>query len=111
LVPLPRDLEYQVAFGRRIRREFTDPSGSSFEAWIANPTDIIIGKLRAWDEGRSSKHPNDIYSILVFDLSGYSDITVDIETVSSEAAHIGAETLEMWKQLVERAKSEVTKRK
>jgi len=110
LVPLRRDPEYQVAFGRRIRREFTDPSGSSFEAWIANPTDIIIGKLRAWDEGRSSKHPNDIYSILVFDLSGYSDITVDVETVSSEAAHIGAETLEMWKQLVERAKSEVKKR-
>lgn len=111
LVPLRREPEYQVAFARRIRREFTDPTGSSFEAWVAKPTDIIIGKLRAWDEGRSSKHPNDIYSILVFDLSGYSDITVDIETVSSEAAHIGAETLEMWKQLVERAKSEVTKRK
>ena len=111
LVPLRREPEYQVAFGRRIRREFTDPTGAAFEAWVAQPTDIIIGKLRAWDEGRSSKHPNDIYSILVFDLSGYSDITVDVETVSSEAAHIGAETLEMWKQLVERAKSEVTKRK
>ncbi|MEI6291481.1 MAG: hypothetical protein WCP19_13710 [Chloroflexota bacterium] len=111
LVPLRREPEYRTAFDRRIRREFTDPSGATFEAWVAQPTDIIIGKLRAWDEGRSSKHPNDIYSILVFDLSGYSDITVDIETVSSEAAHIGAETLEMWKQLVERAKSEVTKRK
>ena len=111
LVPLRREPQYQDAFARRIRCEFIDPTGSSFEAWVAKPTDIIIGKLRAWDEGRSSKHPNDIYSILVFDLSGYSDITVDIETVSSEAAHIGAETLEMWKQLVERAKREVTKRK
>ena len=111
LVPLRREPEYQVAFDRRIRREFTDPTGSSFEAWVAKPTDIIIGKLRAWDEGRSNKHPNDIYSMLVFDLSGYSDITVDIENISSEAARIGAETLEMWKQLVERAKSEVAKHK
>jgi hypothetical protein len=111
LVPLRREPEYQVAFERRIRREFTDPTGSSFEAWVAQPTDIIIGKLRAWDDGRSNKHPNDIYAMLVFDLSGYSDISVDIETISSEVAYIGAEALEMWKQLVERAKGDVAKRK
>jgi transposase InsO family protein len=39
LVPLRREPEYQVAFGRRIRREFTDPTDAKtpifefIEAW------------------------------------------------------------------------------
>jgi hypothetical protein len=111
LVPLKRESEYQVAFSRRIRREFTDPAGNTFEAWVAQPTDIIIGKLRAWDEGRSNKHPNDIYSMLIFDLSGYSDSSIDIDIVTTEVAHIGNDALEMWNQLVARAKDEVGNRK
>jgi hypothetical protein len=111
LVPLKRESEYQVAFSRRIRREFTDPAGNTFEAWVAQPTDIIIGKLRAWDEGRSNKHPNDIYSMLIFDLSGYSDASIDIDIVTTEVAHIGNDALEMWNQLVARAKDEVGNRK
>jgi hypothetical protein len=111
LVPLKREPDHQVAFNRRIRREFTDPAGSTFEAWVAQPTDIIIGKLRAWDEGRSNKHPNDIYAMLIFDLSGYSDFLIDFDIVTREAAHIGKDTLEMWNQLVARAKGEVGGRK
>jgi hypothetical protein len=110
LVPLRREPEYRIAFERRLRREFTDPTGITFEAWVAQPTDIIIGKLRAWQEGRSNKHPNDIFAILVFDLSGYSDVSVNFDAVSAEAAQIGSETLEMWKQLAERARNEVMKR-
>jgi hypothetical protein len=111
LVPLKREPEYQVAFSRRIRREFTDPIGSTFEAWVAQPTDIIIGKLRAWDEGRSNKHPNDIYSMLIFDLSGYSDSSIDFDIVTTEVAQIGQDALEIWNQLVARAKDEVGNRK
>jgi hypothetical protein len=111
LVPLKRESEYQVAFSRRIRREFTDPAGNTFEAWVAQPTDIIIGKLRAWDEGRSNKHPNDIYSMLIFDLSGYSDSSIDFDIVTTEVAQIGNDALEMWNQLVARAKDEVGNRK
>jgi len=110
LVPLKREPEYQVAFERRIRRKFTVSSGETFEAWVAQPTDIIIGKLRAWDEGRSLKHPNDILSILVFCLSGFSEYTVDTDIVTTEAARIGSETLEMWNQLVARAQAEVRAR-
>jgi len=110
LVPLRREPEYHIAFERRIRREFTDPDGTGFEAWVAQPTDIIVGKLRAWDEGRSNKHPTDIYSMLIFNLSGYSDVPIDIDSVTSEAAHIGRDAIELWKQLVERAKNEVGKR-
>jgi hypothetical protein len=111
LVPLKREPEYQIAFSRRIRREFTDPGGSTFEAWVAQPTDIIIGKLRAWDEGRSNKHPNDIYSMLIFDLSGYSDSSIDFDIVTTEVAQIGQDALEIWNQLVARAKDEVGNRK
>ncbi|KAF0106714.1 MAG: hypothetical protein FD146_2306 [Anaerolineaceae bacterium] len=111
LVPLSRELEYRVAFDRRVRQEFVDDSGAPlFEAWVAQPTDIIIGKLHAWNEGRSLKHPGDILSILVFCLSGYSDFAVDIEIVTREAVRIGQDALEMWNQLLSRAREEVEKR-
>jgi hypothetical protein len=111
LVPLKREPDYQLAFERRVRREFVDPTGNSFSAWVAQPSDIIIGKLRAWDEGRSDKHPKDIYTMLIFDLSGSSDVSIDYDLVTKEAARIGQETFEMWKQILAKAKEEVEKHK
>jgi hypothetical protein len=111
LVPLKREPDYQLAFERRVRREFVDPAGNSFSAWVAQPSDIIIGKLWAWDEGRSDKHPGDIYSMLAFDLSGSSDVPIDYDLITKEAARIGQETLEMWKQVLAKAKEEVAKHK
>jgi hypothetical protein len=111
LVPLRRESDYQFAFERRIRREFVDSGGSSFSAWVAQPIDIIIGKLNAWDEGRSDKHPKDVYAMLLFDLTGSSDVTIDYNLISKEASHIGPETLVMWNQVLARAKDEVAKHK
>ncbi|GAB4445334.1 MAG: hypothetical protein OHK0041_02630 [Anaerolineales bacterium] len=111
LVPLKREPDYQLAFERRVRREFVDPTGNSFSAWVAQPSDIIIGKLQAWDEGRSDKHPKDIYAMLVFDLSGSSDVSIDYDLVTKEAARIGQEALEMWRQVLAKAKEEVAKHK
>jgi len=107
LVPLKREPEYQLAFNRRIREMFTDENEQPFEAWVAQPTDIIIGKLQAWNEGRSNKHPDDIFAILFFCLRGYSNHQVDIEEVAEQAARIGPETLEMWLKTLERAKNEI----
>jgi hypothetical protein len=109
LVPLRREPEYRLAFERRIRDVFTDENGATFEAWVAQPTDIIIGKLYAWNEGRSNKHPNDIYSMLVFDLSGFSDPKIDYELISAKASSIGKETQQMWEQLLARAIEELKK--
>jgi hypothetical protein len=109
LVPLKREPEYQLAFNRRTRATFTDPSGQSFEAWVAQPTDIIIGKLRAWDEGRSDKHPKDIFAILFFCLRGYSNHAVDLDEVTKEAARIGSETLEIWNRTLAKAREEIEK--
>jgi len=44
LVSLKREPEYQLAFSRRVRETFTDENNETFEAWVAQPTDIIIGK-------------------------------------------------------------------
>ena len=109
LVPLKREPEYQTAFNRRVRTTFTDPSGQSFEAWVAQPTDIIIGKLHAWEEGRSDKHPKDIFSILFFCLRGYSSHDVNLDEVAKEAARIGQDTLNMWNKTLARAKEEIEK--
>jgi len=109
LVPLKRDPEYQIAFERRICREFIDPTGNFFMAWVAQPSDIIIGKLHAWNEGRSDKHPKDIYAMLIFELSGNSDIPVDYEMITKEATRGGQETLDMWNKTLSRAKEEIQK--
>lgn len=109
LVPLKREPDYEVAFARRVRRNFVDPAGNAFTTWVAQPTDIIIGKLEAWNEGRSDKHPQDIHAMLAFDLSGSSDLLIDYETVTQEAKRLGRETLEMWNQVLTNAKEEVAK--
>jgi len=107
LVPLTREPEYRMAFARRIRRSLRDLAGNPFEAWVAQPSDIIIGKLQAWTEGRSPKHPTDIYQMLVFDLNGLSDQRININLVTAQAAQLGPETLKLWQELVARAKHDI----
>src|SRR3990172_3900829 len=109
LVPLKREPAYQLAFDRRIRETFTDENDEPFEAWVAQPTDIIIGKLQAWNEGRSNKHPDDIFAILFFCLRGFSNYQVDIEEVAEYANRIGQETLDMWLKTLERVREEIKK--
>jgi hypothetical protein len=109
LVPLKREPDYEIAFERRVRRNFVDPAGNAFSAWVAQPTDIIVGKLVAWNEGRSDKHPKDIRAMLVFDLSGSSDLAIDYDMIKQEAKRLGKETLDMWNQVLEKAKDEVAK--
>lgn len=109
LVPLKREPDYQAAFDRRIRETFTDENDEPFDAWVAQPTDIIIGKLQAWNEGRSNKHPDDIFAILYFCLRGFSNHQVDIEEVSEQAARIGPETLDMWLKTLAKARNEIEK--
>ena len=107
LVPLARETGYRAAFDRRVRHSFEDETGQTFTAWYAGPTDIIIGKLKAWDEGRSAKHPADIYAMLVFALSGLSDVALDLDAISAAAARVGPEAVELWRSLRRRAEAEV----
>jgi hypothetical protein len=109
LVPLKREPEYRIAFERRARRTLRDRQGNPFEAWVAQVSDIIIGKLQAWDEGRSPKHPTDIYQMLVFDMRGLSDQKINMNLVSAQAARMGTDTSTLWQELAERAKKDVEK--
>jgi hypothetical protein len=107
LVPMTRELGYRIAFERRVRRTFKDEEGNSFEAWCAQPTDIIIGKLKAWAEGQSAKHPADIHNLLVFSFSGLSDQEIDLDAVGIAAARLGLGTLALWRELLTRAQRDV----
>ncbi len=109
LVPLTYDVAYEPAFARRIRQTFTDDQGQSFEAWCAQPTDIIIGKLRAWAEGRSSRHPNDIQQMLIFAFGDAQAAQIDLAEVERVATERGIETLALWHDLIARAAIEAQK--
>ncbi len=111
LVPLSREPEYQDAFNRRIKKSFKDEAGHIFDAWCARPEDIIIGKLMAWNEGRSNKHPNDITAMLIFDFAGLSDITIDLTYVTQRASNISSETLQLWQKLIEQSHNMLKTRK
>jgi hypothetical protein len=99
LVPLTREPGYRMVFDRRVRRVFQDESGVMFEAWCAQPTDIIIGKLKAWAEGRSAKHPADIAVMLAFALSGLSDAPLDMPAIAAAAARLGPDVAALWASL------------
>ncbi len=107
LIPLTREPGYRVAFARRVRRSFQDETGQTFTAWYAQPTDIIIGKLKAWAEGHSARHPNDVYAMLVFALSGLSDVELDLQEIAVAATRLGVDVAELWRSLLKRAESEV----
>jgi hypothetical protein len=108
LVPLSGSSGYREAFARRTRRTFQDESGNEFEAWCARPEDIILGKLMAWQKGRSAKHPADIREMLIFVLSGLSDQELDLGYVSVRAARLGIEAAELWQTLFSQAQAEIT---
>ena len=107
LVPLTREPEYRRAFARRIRRPFADEDRTEFAAWCARPEDIIVGKMMAWQEGRSDKHPSDIREILAFALSDLSDEPLDLGYVSLWAARLGPDVAQLWDRLQQQAEEDV----
>jgi len=109
LVPLSREPGYREAFARRVRRTFQDESGAQFDAWCARPEDIILGKLKAWEEGRSAKHPADIHDMLVFVLSGLSAEPFDWEYIRLRVAMMSADAQALWHELQTRAEQETAR--
>jgi hypothetical protein len=110
LVPLSREPEYRRSFERRIRCTVVDPAGNEFEIWCARPEDIIVGKLMAWQEGRSAKHPADIFAILNFMLAGFGQIDFNPEDITKQATRVGNEALALWRELLDRARDEADNR-
>ena len=96
LVPLSREPAYREAFRQRVRCTVVDPQGQEFEVWCARPEDIIVGKLMAWQQGRSAKHPADIAVVLALSLAGFGSSPFDVDYVTTRAAQIGADALALW---------------
>jgi len=70
LFPLTMDLRYKPAFDNRVRRMVDLPGMEPFAVWAARLEDVIIGKLMAWDEGRSERHTSDIFEMMLFHYLG-----------------------------------------
>ncbi len=68
-----------------------------------------MGKLEAWTEGRSVKHPADIHQILVFAFSGLGTMQIDFDYVTRQASRMGKDTLLLWQELVARARRDTAK--
>ena len=108
LFPLTMDIRYRPAFENRIRRVVDMPGREPFSVWAARPEDVIIGKLMAWNEGRSERHPADIYEMMVFHyLGGDADLDFDSGYVAERAKKIGNEAADLWHLINNTAKEEV----
>lgn len=113
LVPLSMDPVYREAFARRIKLSFQDLSGELVPAYFALPHDVIIGKLRAWDQGRSRRHEMDIEAILIFVYAKadpqvshwYSEAQVD-----RQARQVSPESWQLWLSLKKAARQAVSRR-
>ncbi|MCP5009804.1 MAG: hypothetical protein GY942_07500 [Aestuariibacter sp.] len=109
LFPLTMDLRYKPAFDNRIRQKVDMPGKVPFSVWAARPEDVILGKLMAWEEGRSERHPADIYEMMVFHyLGGDAELAFDAQYVTRRAKEIGQEVADLWALLDETAKEEAS---
>jgi hypothetical protein len=89
------------ALGRRIRRRFMTEADEPFEAWCARPEDVVVGKLMAWREGRSTKHEWDIRDILAAARLGEDELSrgFDLEYVDDWARQLGPDVELEWRGL------------
>lgn len=97
LFPLTMDLRYKPAFENRIRYLVDLPDRDSFMVWTARPEDVVLGKLMAWEEGRSERHPADIYEMMLFHYLGRdTDLSFDSQYVNDRAITISQEAADLW---------------
>jgi hypothetical protein len=76
-------------------------------AWFARPDDIIVGKLMAWQEGRSPKHEADIRDILIaVHLGDDPEIPAmfDFAYVDDWAKSLGEDVERFWQEMKEIAR-------
>ncbi len=111
LFPLSMDSRYQLAFENRIRQDVELPGLEPFSVWVARPEDVIVGKLMAWDEGRSQRHSYDIFEMLLFSYLGglEANMILDEAYINSRAKQISQEAQMMWEFLQTSAQEEASR--
>jgi hypothetical protein len=106
LIPQTMDTRYRQAFQRRLRQMVELPGGESFEIWCARPEDVIVGKLIAWNEGRSRKHETDIYQMMVFYYLGADaeqSTPLNEAYVDTQARTLGDDVINLWEAIKDAA--------
>jgi hypothetical protein len=114
LIPLTMVSRYRKAFGRRVRQTVEIPGVESLEIWCARPEDVIVGKLMAWDEGRSRKHETDIYEMMVFHYLGADSalsVKLDEAYVDVQVRMLSEDVTELWVAVKAAARQEAGRRK
>jgi hypothetical protein len=104
LIPATMKPGYDFALANRIRREIPSRRDIHFEAWFAQPEDVIVGKLMAWNEGRAFKHEQDIRDVLVAVILGDdAEISASFDTayVSRWAPSLGTDVEQLWRDLIQ----------
>ncbi len=107
LMPQTMDTRYRQAFQRRLRQMVELPGGESFEIWCARPEDVIVGKLIAWNEGRSRKHETDIYQMMVFYYLGADaaqSTPLNEAYVDAQARTLGDDVINLWEAIKDAAR-------
>lgn len=114
LIPLTMASRYRKAFGRRVRHTVEIPGVAPHEIWCARSEDVIVGKLMAWDEGRSRKHETDIYEMVVFHYLGADSalsVKLDEAYVDVQARMLSEDVAELWVAVKAAARQEAGRRK
>ena len=108
LFPLAMDPRYRPAFENRVRRPVVLPEMEPFNVWAARPEDVIIGKLMAWDEGRSERHSADIFEMILFRYLGgdATAVTFNEAYVDKRAQEISQEAAALWRLIKTAAREE-----
>ena len=102
LIPMTMASRYRQAFGRRVRQTIDIPNREPLTIWCARSEDVIVGKLMAWEEGRSYKHETDIQQMLIRQyLGGGSEQSMlfDEAYIDLRAHRLGADVVELWQAL------------
>ncbi|MDX9993612.1 MAG: hypothetical protein RBS68_16355 [Anaerolineales bacterium] len=64
----------------------------------------IIGKFKAWVEGRSRKHETDIYEMMVFHYLGENEEKFfDEHYIDEQVRKLGTDVAELWQEIKDSA--------
>lgn len=112
LIPVTMKPGYHDVLTNRVRQRVELPGKAPFEVWCARREDVIIGKLRAWQEGRSRKHETDIYDILVFYYLGLdAGSSLDEQIIDETVEKIGPDAVDLWEAVKNAAHVEADDRR
>jgi hypothetical protein len=100
---------YRFAFERRVRRRVELTATPPFDVWCARPEDVIVGKLMAWQEGRSEKHRGDIFEMLVIGALQEDVPPLDELYIDQQARRLGDDVWEFWRALRTAAHEEIAR--